>query len=145
MIVHLPKKWEHLADDKQGTASDRLVSFIDLPATALSLAGVEVPERMQGRAFLGEQRREAEDYVFLFGQRFDSRMLRFVRGVTNGRYRYIRNFYPHRHRGILAGYPYGQAGWNSFYSVLKDGKATPGTILLLENPTASRRVVRHSG
>ena len=83
------------------------------PPTAPSLAGIKVPVQMQGRAFLGEGKREAEPYVFLFGQRFDARMLRFVRAVTDGRYRYIRNFYPHRHRGILTGYPYSQAGWPS--------------------------------
>lgn len=125
LIVRYPKKWAHLAPGKAGTTSDRPVSFIDLPATALSLAGVKVPEHMQGRAFLGEGKREPEPYVFLFGQRFDSRMLRFVRAVTDGRYRYIRNFHPHRHRGILAGYPHGQVGWQSFYALQKAGKTTP--------------------
>ncbi len=122
MIVRFPKKWAHLAPGKPGTTSDRPVGFIDLPPTALSLAGVDVPEHMQGRAFLGQGKREAEPYVFLFGQRFDSRMLRFVRAVTDGRYRYIRNFHPHRHRGILAGYPHGQVGWQSFYALQQAGK-----------------------
>lgn len=125
MIARVPKKWAHLAPEKSGAVSKRPVSFIDLPATALSLAGIEPPKHFQGRAFLGEHQREAEPYVFLFGQRFDSRMLRFVRAVTDGRYRYIRNFHPHRHRGILAGYPHGQAGWKSFYSLQQAGKTTP--------------------
>ena len=34
---------------------------------------------IQGRAFAGKAAAEKEPYVFLFGQRFDSRMLRFVR------------------------------------------------------------------
>ena len=117
MIARFPQKWAHLAPGKPGTTSDRPVSFIDLPPTALSLARVDIPDHMQGRAFLGQGMREAEPYVFLFGQRFDSRMLRFVRAVTDGRYRYIRNFHPHRHRGILAGYPHGQVGWQSFYAL----------------------------
>ena len=124
MIVSFPEKWQHLAAGRPGSTSDRPVSFIDLPPTLLSLAGVDVPEQMQGRAFVGEQRREAEPYVFLFGQRFDSRMLRFVRGVTDGRYRYVRNFHPHRHRGILAGYPHGQAGWLSFYALQQAGETS---------------------
>ena len=125
LIVHVPEKWAHLAPGKAGTTSARPVSFIDFPATALSLAGVKVPERMQGRAFLGPGKRDAEPFVFLFGQRFDARMLRFVRGVTDGRYRYIRNFHPHRHRSILTGYPYGQEGWKSFRSLHRAGKTTP--------------------
>ena len=122
MIVRFPKRWAHLAPGQPGSTSDRPVGFIDLPPTALSLAGVPVPEHMQGRAFLGKGKREAEPHVFLFGQRFDSRMLRFVRGVTDGQYRYIRNFHPHRHRGILAGYPHGQVGWQSFYALQQAGK-----------------------
>lgn len=124
LIVNVPKKWAHLAPGEPGTASDRPVSFIDLPPTALSLAGVGVPETMHGRAFMGAGRREPESYVFLFGQRFDARMLRFVRGITDGRYRYIRNFHPHRHRGILAGYAHGQVGWQSLYKLRQEGKLT---------------------
>ncbi len=124
MIARFPKKWSHLAPGKPGTTSDRPVSFIDLPPTALSLAGIKPPKAFQGRAFLGKHKREAEPYVFLFGQRFDSRMIRNVRAVTDGKYRYIRNFTPHRHRGIFAGYPHGQKGWVSFYELLKAGKTT---------------------
>ena len=124
LIVRFPKKWAHLAPGKPGSSSDRPVSFIDLPPTALSLAGIEPPKQFQGRAFLGEHRQQAEPYVFLFGQRFDSRMLRNVRAVTDGKYRYIRNFHPHRHRGILTGYPHSQKGWVSFYDLQKAGKTS---------------------
>jgi N-sulfoglucosamine sulfohydrolase len=124
MIVRYPKKWAHLAPGKAGTTSDRPVSFIDLPPTALSLAGIKPPKQMQGRPFLGKHKQEAEPYVFLFGQRFDARMLRNVRAVTDGRYRYIRNFHPHRHRGILAGYPHSQVGWQSFYALQQAGKTS---------------------
>ena len=122
MIVRFPPKWSHWAPGAAGSTSERPVSFIDLPPTALSLAGIDVPAQMQGRAFLGDAQQPAEPFVFLFGQRFDSRMLRFVRAVTNGRYRYIRNFHPHRHRGILAGYPHGQVGWQSFLQLQQAGK-----------------------
>ena len=122
MIVRFPKKWQHLAPADAGTVSDRPVAFIDLPPTVLSLAGVEIPEQFQGHAFAGKSAVEAEPYVFLFGQRFDSRMLRFVRAVTDGEYRYIRNFHPHRHRGILAGYPHGQVGWQSLYKLKQAGE-----------------------
>jgi arylsulfatase A-like enzyme len=121
MIVRFPKKWQHLAPAGPGTVSGRPVSFIDLPPTVFSLAGVEIPKQFQGRPFAGQAAKENEPYVFLFGQRFDSRMLRFVRGVTDGEYRYIRNFYPHRHRGILAGYPHGQAGWRSLLKLKQAG------------------------
>lgn len=122
MIAHFPKKWQHLAPGPAGSVSDRPVSFIDLPPTLLSLAGLEIPEQFQGRAFLGTKTQPQEDFVFLFGQRFDARMLRFARAVTNGKYRYIRNFYPHHHNGIFTGYPHGQAGWRSFLAAKKAGQ-----------------------
>lgn len=122
LIVSFPEKWRHLAPADAGSVNDRPVAFIDLPPTVFSLAGVEIPEQFQGRAFAGDSAEESEPYVFLFGQRFDSRMLRFVRAVTDGEYRYIRNFHPHRHRGILAGYPHGQVGWQSLYKLKQAGK-----------------------
>ena len=122
LIVRFPKKWAHLAPSAAGTTSDRPVGFIDLPPTVFSLAGVKIPPQFQGRPFLGKAKQKAEPFVFLYGQRFDARMIRFVRGVTNGRYRYVRNFNPHLHRGIFAGYPYGQAGWKSLGKTRRDGK-----------------------
>ena len=122
LIARFPKKWQHLAPAEAGTVSDRPVAFIDLPPTVFSLAGVEIPGQFQGHAFAGKAAVEKEPYVFLFGQRFDSRMLRFVRAVTDGEYRYIRNFHPHRHRGILAGYPHGQVSWQSLLKLKQAGK-----------------------
>lgn len=122
LIVSFPKKWQHLAPANSGTVNDRPVAFIDLPPTVFSLAGVDIPEQFQGRAFAGKAAEENEPFAFLYGQRFDSRMLRFVRGVTDGEYRYVRNFHPHRHRGIRAGYPHGQAGWQSLYKLKQAGE-----------------------
>lgn len=124
LIVSFPEKWQHLAPVEAGTVSERPVAFIDLPPTVFSLAGVEIPSQFQGRAFAGKAAVESEPFVFLFGQRFDSRMLRFVRAVTDGEYRYIRNFHPHRHRGILAGYPHGQVGWQSLFKLKQAGQLT---------------------
>ena len=121
LIVSFPQKWQHLAPAAAGTVNDRPVSFIDLPPTVFSLAGVEIPRQFQGRAFAGRAAAENDPYVFLFGQRFDSRMLRFVRAVTDGEYRYIRNFHPHRHRGIFTGYPHGQVGWQSVLRLRRAG------------------------
>lgn len=122
LIASFPKKWQHLAPADRGTVNDRPVAFIDLPPTVLSLAGVEIPKQFHGRAFAGKAAEKSEPYVFLYGQRFDSRMLRFVRAVTDGEYRYIRNFHPHRHRGILAGYPHGQVGWQSLFKLKQAGE-----------------------
>ncbi len=95
-VVFFPEKWRHLApkEYQAGGVSDRLISFVDLAPTVLSLAGIEPPAWLQGRAFAGPH--QAEPPKFLFGERgrMDERM-DLVRSVTDGRYVYLRNYYPH--------------------------------------------------
>lgn len=95
LIVRVPKKFQHLVTEKPATRTDRLVSFVDLAATVLSLAGVPVPEYMQGRAFLGPQEAAPRDYVYLFRDRMDERY-DMMRAVRDKQYKYIRNYMPHR-------------------------------------------------
>ncbi len=74
-----------------GSTTDRLVSFVDFAPTILSLAGIEPDLRLDGRAFLGPYAAEPADAVYLQADRFDSVRER-TRGVTDGRYLYLRNF-----------------------------------------------------
>lgn len=92
-IVRFPEKYAHLAPAQAGETTDRLISFVDLAPTVLSLAGVAIPEQMQGSAFLGEQEAEPRSYVHGFRDRMDERydLLRMVR---DKKYKYIRNFLP---------------------------------------------------
>lgn len=84
---------------KPGTVSDDLVTLMDLGPTMLSLAGVEVPVYMQGRAFLGERRATPREYTFAHRDRMDE-TYDMIRTVRDKRFRYIRNF--------QAGKPYAQ-------------------------------------
>ena len=95
MIWRFPKKYAHLAPGKPGERTDRLVSFVDLAPTILSLAGIKVPENMQGKAFLGDQQTAPRDYVHLFRGRMDER-IDHVRAVRDKQFRYIKNYMPHR-------------------------------------------------
>ncbi len=95
LMVRFPEKYRHLAPGEPGSRSDRLVSHVDFAPTVLSLAGVPVPEHMQGRAFLGAQDAAPNDYVYLFRGRMDERY-DLMRGVRDGRFKYIRNYMPHR-------------------------------------------------
>jgi N-sulfoglucosamine sulfohydrolase len=76
-----------------GTRINDLVSFVDIPATILSLAGITLPGYMQGRAFWGKQTGESRIYVFAARDRMDERY-DFVRSVRDSQFRYIRNFRP---------------------------------------------------
>ncbi|MHC4253698.1 MAG: sulfatase family protein, partial [Planctomycetota bacterium] len=52
-MVRCPGKYRQLVPGEPGTRSDRLVSFVDLAPTMLSLTGLPLPGHLQGRAFLG--------------------------------------------------------------------------------------------
>ena len=55
LVVHVPPRFRHLAPEgyAAGAASDRLLGFVDLAPTVLSLAGLRPPAHMQGHAFMG--------------------------------------------------------------------------------------------
>jgi len=78
-----------------GTVRDDLVSLLDLGPTVLSLAGLEVPAHMQGRAFLGPAAGAPRDYVFATRDRMDE-VYDMMRAVRDKRYKYIRNFQPEK-------------------------------------------------
>ncbi|MFN0119661.1 MAG: sulfatase [Blastocatellia bacterium] len=80
---------------KPGTVNDDLVSLFDMGPTVLSMAGVPVPAYMQGRAFLGEQKKAPREYVFAHRDRMDE-TYDMMRAVRDKRFRYVRNFYPGR-------------------------------------------------
>ena len=101
LIVHVPEKFKHLAppEYETGGTSDRLVGFIDLAPTLLSIAGEKAPAHMQGHAFMGQNTAPAQKFSFGFRGRMDERY-DMVRTVFDGRHVYIRNYMPHK--------PYGQ-------------------------------------
>jgi len=99
LIVRFPKKFSQLAPGKPGSRSDRLVSFVDFAPTVLQLAGIDIPKRFQGHAFLGPTAAPPQDYVYLFRGRMDERY-DCQRAVRDKRYKYVCNYLPHR--------PYGQ-------------------------------------
>jgi arylsulfatase A-like enzyme len=78
-----------------GTVSDELISAIDFSATTLKLAGIEPPEEIQGRVFLGSDRDPVREWVFAARDRCDETVDR-IRCVRTQRFKYIRNFMPER-------------------------------------------------
>lgn len=81
---------------KAGSQSNELISFVDFAPTLLSLAGIPIPESMQGQAFLGPQKSATpRKYSFAARDRMDSEYDR-VRAVTDGEFKYIRNYMPEK-------------------------------------------------
>jgi hypothetical protein len=93
-IVRIPEKYKHLYPEKNpGSTVDRLISFVDLAPTLLSLTDQEPPPFMQGSAFLGAYQDEAPYFVYMFRDRMDGRY-DMSRSIVDGEYRYIRNYNP---------------------------------------------------
>ncbi len=122
LIIRFPEKWAHLAPARPGQWVDQPVGFVDFPATVFSLAEVPIPAHFEGRAFLGAQAAEPRDHVFLFRNRMDERY-DTVRAVRDTRYRYIRNYSPHRPWGQQYSYPFRvMPSMQSWYAAYKNGE-----------------------
>ena len=95
LMIRFPEKYEELAPSGPGGSVSRLVAFVDFPPTVLSLAGLEIPKHFQGTAFLGPAATFPPQFVYGYRDRMDERN-EFIRSVRDGRFKYIRNYYPHR-------------------------------------------------
>jgi arylsulfatase A-like enzyme len=108
LIIVLPPRYAHLAPAPMGSEVDTPVSLIDLPPTLMALAGIAQPSQMAGAPMLGRNLPRRSPYVFGARNRMDERY-DMTRTVTDGRYRYIRNYTPHR--------PWGQNYSNAWLNV----------------------------
>jgi arylsulfatase A-like enzyme len=137
MIVRVPKKWLSYAPFKPGQRIDEIVSFVDLAPTILSLAGMDKPAQMQGRAFLGPKRMESKKdaAVFLYADRFDE-IYGMRRGITDGRWKYIRCFTPHLPAAPYSFYQFGQSGWSAWQKAWQEGKLDAWHNRIWETPQA---------
>ena len=105
LVVHVPDKWRHLAPVASGSEVAAPVSFIDFVPTLLSIAGIDQPREMPGTPFLGHRIDNPKIYAFGMRNRMDERY-DFIRTVTDGHYRYIRNYMPHRPLGQVVAFPW---------------------------------------
>jgi N-sulfoglucosamine sulfohydrolase len=121
-IVRIPEKYKYLFPAKKpGTKVDRLISFVDLVPTLLSIVGIPVPEYLQGNAFLGDQKTNNPDYVYMFRDRMDERY-DMSRSVRDKKFRYIRNYMPFRPHGQHLEYLWLAPSIRSWEAAYKNGE-----------------------
>lgn len=122
LIIRFPQKWAHLAPASPGDWVDSLVSFVDLPATFLSLCGIPVPDHYEGVPFLGKRQTPPHPFVFLFRGRMDERY-DTVRAIRSRSHRYVRNYSPHRPYGQHYTYAFQvQPSMRSWYAEFEAGR-----------------------
>lgn len=80
---------------QQPGRSTRMISFVDLAPTLLSMAGVAPPAYMEGQAFLGAYEAKPRTYIMGTGDRFDEYTDR-VRVIRTKRWLYVKNFFPEK-------------------------------------------------
>jgi arylsulfatase A-like enzyme len=124
-IVRIPQKYKHLfPSEKPGDKVDRMISFVDLFPTLLSIIGTDIPDYLQGKAFLGEKKTPDPEYVFMFRGRMDERY-DMSRAVRDQKFRYIRNYIPYRVYGQYLEYLFRAPSIRSWQAAYKAGALNP--------------------
>jgi arylsulfatase A-like enzyme len=135
LIVYFPPKWRHLAPASPGYRIKDPVHFIDFAPTVLSLAGVKIPDYMQGRAFAGAAKAAPNEFVFCMRDRMDERY-DMMRSVMDKRWLYIHNYRPDLPYVQPLDYMFQARGYQSWARLAGEGKLTPATAMFWgEKPT----------
>lgn len=126
LIIYFPEKYKHLAPKEYaiGGESDRIVGFIDLAPTLLSIAGIEPPAYMQGHAFAGQYETEEPPFGFGFRGRMDERY-DLVRTARDKRYVYLRQYMPHKIYGQHIDYMFQTPTTQVWKKMYDEGKLEP--------------------
>ncbi|HTN74488.1 MAG TPA: sulfatase-like hydrolase/transferase [Pirellulaceae bacterium] len=137
LVVYFPEKWRHLApqDYKNGGKSTRLVSFVDFAPTVLSLAGIQPLDWLQGRAWAGKYQVSGEAYLFGERGRMDE-CYDMIRSVTDGRYVYLRNYFPQVSQAQHVMYQFETPTTRVWHTLFEQGKTTPAQSLFWQTPKA---------
>lgn len=125
MVVYIPKNWTHLVPAEAGSHIDGAVEFVDLSATVLNLAGVKIPDGIDGEPFLGRgvelDELNARDTSFGYADRFDEKY-DFVRTLRKGKFRYMRNYQPFNFDGLHNFYRYRMLAYQEWHDMFHAGK-----------------------
>lgn len=125
MVVYVPKNWQHLAPAKPGTRVQGLVEFVDLSATVLNLAGIDIPKQIDGSPFLGKgvtlDELNSRDTAFGHADRFDEKYDQ-VRFLRKGKFTYWRSYQPFNFDGLNNQYRYLQPAFAEWRDLAKAGK-----------------------
>ena len=125
LIIRIPEKYKDLwPAEKPGMTVDRIVSFIDMPATWLRITDTKIPTIMHGQAFLGAESRSERAFHYAYRTRMDERNEN-ARAICDKQFLYIRNYMPY-------------APWMQPLNYLWKMKATQAWVEHVESGKASK-------
>lgn len=125
LVVRVPEQYQQLAPFPRGSRVQGFVNFTDFGTTVLNLAGVKVPDTMDGKPFLGNgvtaENVNARDTTFGHADRFDEKY-DFCRSVRQGRYKYIRNYHAFYPDGLHNNYRYKMLAYAEWRKLSQQGE-----------------------
>jgi uncharacterized sulfatase len=133
LVVRVPENSKHLAEGaSMGSRVKGFVQFVDFGATALKLAGVLLPQGIDGRPFLGQgvslESVNQRDEAFGYSNRMDE-MYDFVRSVRKGRFHYLRSFEPWLPDGLQNNYRCKMLAYEEWRQLWRHGEFTGAPAL----------------
>lgn len=125
LVVRVPENFKHLVDAELGSRADGFVSFIDLGPTLMNLAGVQVPDTVDGRPFLGPgvpmEEVAKRDTTFGYADRFDEKY-DLVRTMRKGKFKYMRSYQPFNFDALQNDYRYKMAAYREWRDLYNAGQ-----------------------
>ncbi len=135
LVVRIPEKYQHLVPLKPNTRSNAFISFIDFAPTILNLAGIPIPNQMDGKPFLGkgvtQKNLSTRDETFGFADRFDEKY-DFVRTIRKANFKYIRSYQPFNFDGLWNNYRYRMKAYKEWWTLFKAGKLNKQAALFFQ-------------
>lgn len=106
LVVRIPRRFRHLLDLKKGASTEDFVSFVDFGPTLLQLAGIRIPDGIDGRPFLGKGvDKKQTEITYGYADRFDEKY-DLVRTVRKGDLKYMRSYQPFNMDALQNNYRY---------------------------------------
>ncbi len=141
LVVRIPENYQELVPYQRGESPEAFVSFIDFAPTLLQLAGVEVPEPMDGQPFLGKdlsrETLESRDEAYGYADRFDEKY-EMVRSLRKGKWKYIRSYQPWYPDALHNNYRYKMRAFAEWRSLHGQGKLDPTEGAFFESKPVER-------
>ena len=141
LVVRVPENFKGMVGGEMGEKNAGFISFVDFGPSVLNLAGVEVPDQMDGIPFLGEGAPLNEvaqrDTTFGYADRFDEKY-EMLRSVRIGNWKYIRSYQPYYPDGLQNNYRYIMLAYREWRDLYNQGKLNPEQAAFFEPKPAER-------
>lgn len=125
LVVMIPENFKHLVQVDKGDIQKGFVSFIDFAPTSLNLAGIPIPEQMDGLPFLGPGLDKKEvlgrSETLGYADRFDEKY-EMVRSLRRGKFKYIRSYQPFYPDALQNNYRYKMMAFEEWRDLFQDGQ-----------------------